>query len=79
MNATSRWLHGDRAALRHGVDAAHTLIGYATHYASALFWGLPFEAWLAIRPPRTAGGLLRHACAMSAVAAAIDYGVTPND
>ena len=76
-NATSHWLHGDRAASHGKPDAAHTLIGYATHHASALFWAVPFEAWLAARPPRTAGALLRDACAMSAIAAVIDYGATP--
>jgi hypothetical protein len=76
-NATSHWLHGDSAALHREPDAAHTLIGYATHHASALFWAVPFEAWLAARPPRTTAGLMRDACAMSAIAAAIDYGVTP--
>ena len=76
-NATSHWLHGDSAALHREPDAAHTLIGYATHHASALFWAVPFEVWLAARPPRTSAGLLRDACAMSAIAAAIDYGVTP--
>jgi hypothetical protein len=55
------------------VDAAHTLIGYATHHASTFSWALPFEAWLTIRPPRTAGELLQDACGMSAIAAAIDY------
>src|SRR5215210_1117496 len=76
-NTTSHWLHGDRAASQGEPDAAHTLIGYATHHASALFWAVPFEAWLAARPPRTTAGLLRDACAMSAIAAVIDYGVTP--
>jgi hypothetical protein len=76
-NATSHWLHGDSAALHREPDAAHTFIGYATHHASALFWAVPFEAWLAARPPCTTAGLLRDACAMSAIAAAIDYGVTP--
>jgi hypothetical protein len=76
-NATSHWLHGDSAASHREPDAAHTLIGYATHHASALFWAVPFEAWLAARPPRTTPGLLCDACAMSAIAAAIDYGVTP--
>src|SRR5437764_5213692 len=37
-NATSHWLHGDRAASQGEPDTAHTLIGYATHHASALFW-----------------------------------------
>ena len=76
-NATSHWLHGDRAALHREPDTVHTLVGYATHHASALFWAVPFETWLAARPPRTTAGLLRDACAMSAIAAAIDYGATP--
>ena len=76
-NATSHWLHGDSAASHREPDVAHTLIGYATHHASALFWAVSFEAWLDARPPRTSAGLLRDACAMSAIAAAIDYGVTP--
>ncbi|MGE3283690.1 MAG: hypothetical protein AB7H90_20625 [Alphaproteobacteria bacterium] len=76
-NATSHWLHGDGAALHREPDAAHTLVGYATHHASALFWAIPFEVWLAARPPRTTAGLLRDACVMSVIAAAIDYGVTP--
>ena len=76
-NATSHWLHGDRAASHREPDIAHTLVGYATHHASALFWAVPFEAWLAARPPCTTAGLLRDACVMSAIAAAIDYGATP--
>jgi hypothetical protein len=76
-NATSHWLHGDSAASHREPDTAHTLVGYATHHASALFWAVPFEVWLAARPPRTTAGLLRDACAMAAIAAAIDYGVTP--
>jgi hypothetical protein len=29
-----------------------------------LFWAVPFQAWLAARQPRTAGALLRDACAL---------------
>jgi hypothetical protein len=76
-NATSHWLHGDQAARYDELDAAHTLLGYTTHHASAVFWAVPFEAWLAIRPPRTSAELLRDACALSAIAAAVDYGLTP--
>lgn len=56
---------------------AHTGIGFATHHASAIFWALPFEAWLAHNPPRSLNELLRGAAAMSALAAAMDYGITP--
>jgi hypothetical protein len=76
-NATSHWLHGDRAALHREPDAAHTLVGYATHHVSALVWAVPFEIWLTARPPRTATRLLRDACVMSVIAAGIDYGATP--
>lgn len=77
VNATSHWLHGPDAAAHREFDASHTLVGYTTHHASAVFWAVPFEAWLAARPPRSAGTLLRDACAMSAIAAAVDYGLTP--
>jgi hypothetical protein len=68
---------GSGCSSTHQFDVAHTLLGYATHHASAIFWAVPFEAWLALRPPRTPADLLRNACAMSAIAAAVDYGVTP--
>jgi hypothetical protein len=76
-HATSHWLHGEKAGRRKTADVSHTLIGYGTHHASALFWALPFQAWLAARPPRTPAKLLRDALVMSAIAAAVDYGATP--
>jgi hypothetical protein len=76
-NSTSHWLHGDDAGHQENVDFAHTGVGFATHHASALFWALPFEAWLASNPPRSRAELLGDAAVMSAIAAAVDYGVTP--
>lgn len=76
INATSHWLHGEKAAACDQLDATHTLIGFATHYASAVFWALPFEFWRARRRAH-AGALLRGAAVTSAVAAAVDYGPTP--
>lgn len=77
VNATSHWLHGEKAAACDALDARHSLIGFATHYASAVFWALPFEFWRARHRPPTTGTLLRGACITSAVAAAVDYGITP--
>ena len=77
LNATSHWLHGDEAASVQRADAAHTAVGGATHHASALFWAVPFEAWQQYQPAPTTGALLRDAAAMSAIAAAVDYGLTP--
>lgn len=76
-NATSHWYHGDSAAIHADGDVAHTAVGYGTHHASALFWALPFQVWLEAQPPRSALELLRDASVMSAIAAAVDYGVVP--
>jgi hypothetical protein len=77
MNATSHWLHGDKAGAVAKPDVAHTAVGYATHHASAVFWALLFEAWLGRNAPRSPLRLLRDAAALSAIAAAVDYGITP--
>lgn len=76
-NATSHWLNGDEAANVDLPDAGHTLVGFLTHHASAIFWAAPFEAWLAANPPRSLATLLRDAFAMSGIAWAVDYGLTP--
>jgi hypothetical protein len=77
INATSHWLHGDRAGDVRRADVAHTAVGYATHHASAVFWALLFETWLGRRPARSPFALLRDAAALSAIAAAVDYGAMP--
>ena len=77
INATSHWLEGDAAADRRSADLAHTAVGAATHHASAVFWALSLELWLSRHPPRTTAVLLRDAAAMSAIAAAVDYGAVP--
>jgi hypothetical protein len=76
LNATSHWLHGEQAGFVRRADAAHTLIGFATHHASAWFWALLFERWLRSRP-RDPKSLLRDGAIMAAIAAAVDYGITP--
>jgi hypothetical protein len=77
LNATSHWLHGEQAGFVTGADAAHTLVGYGTHHASAWFWALLFERWLIARRPRAAAALFRDGALMAAIAAAVDYGMTP--
>jgi hypothetical protein len=76
-NATSHWLYGDNAARMQEVDFAHTGAGFATHHASAIFWSVPFEAWLEEHPPQSLTALLGSAAAVSALAAVVDYGITP--
>jgi hypothetical protein len=77
INATSHWLHGERAGAVAQADAAYTAVGYATHHASAWFWALLFERWLLAHPPPTTLALIKDAAAMSAVAAVVDYALVP--
>ena len=78
INAVSHWAWGDADARRDGFTWRHTVLGALTHGAAAVFWAYCFERLLAPRrtevtPARLAG----EAAATSALAAAIDYTVTP--
>jgi hypothetical protein len=77
LNATSHWVSGDAAANAELPSADHTLVGFLTHWLSAVFWAAPFEAWMAARPPRSLSELAGDAAVMSGIAAAVDYGATP--
>ena len=77
VNATSHWLHGERAAAVTRADLAHTAVGYATHHAATLFWAVLFERWIGARRPVRLLPILRDAMAMSAIAAVVDYTLTP--
>lgn len=77
VNATSHWLHGEKAAAVRRADLAHTGPALITHFASCAFWALPFARWLVSRPPRSPLHMLGEASLLSAFAAAFDYGVVP--
>ena len=77
LNATSHWLNGDGAGAFEGADLVHTGVGYATHHAATIFWALFFEGWTAGRPALSPASVAGGALALSAIAAAVDYGPTP--
>ncbi len=77
FNATSHWLNGDGAADRRRPDVRHTAVGLGTHVAATFFWALFFEAWMAARPTRDIGTVARRAAAIAALAATVDYTITP--
>ena len=78
VNATSHWLNGRAAASVRHADLRHTAVGALTHYAATLFWAVLFERCIARRRrPIAPLPMLGRALAMSALAAAIDYSVTP--
>ncbi|WP_174556972.1 hypothetical protein [Sinorhizobium americanum] len=71
-NATSQWLHGENAGHVRVADAKHTLLGYCTHHLSAIFWALPFEAWLSADRSGKATFTLRKAAITAAIAYLVD-------
>lgn len=75
LNATSHWRNGDGAARFRGIDVAHTGTGLATHLTATVFWASLFEAW---EGPYRRPGRLGRAIAVSALAAAVDYTITPH-
>ena len=77
-NATSHWAWGDEESFN-ALEPSfrHTAVGYATHHASALMWALFYHRWLAAERERTPGTIVRDAALMSAVAAFVDYNLTP--
>jgi len=76
-NATSQWLWGRSAWRRQRVDVRHTVVGYAIHHASSVFWATAFEAWQLLRPPPARGMTLRRAVTVAAVAGVVDYTLVP--
>lgn len=77
VKATAHWLYGERAAVPAGIDGRRALIGYATNHAAAVFWALLFEAARSRRRRDDLVGTATTAAGVSALAAAVDYGVMP--
>jgi len=78
VNATSHWLHGDRAARQASmdVDVAHTGVGAITNIGAGFFWGGLFGAYLHARQPAPAQ-IVRDGAVLGAVAGLLDYGILP--
>jgi hypothetical protein len=77
LNATAHWLHGDSSSMRKTTDVEHTGVGFATHHAAAVMWGLLFET-MRRRGRDDPPAVLKDALVTSAIAAIVDYGVTPH-
>src|SRR5437868_1262070 len=67
LNGPSQWIWGRRAPYRDGFSLRHTVVGYAIHHLSAIFWAALFER---ARPRRH---VLPAAIATSSVACFVDY------
>ncbi|WAC27156.1 hypothetical protein [Ancylobacter sp. SL191] len=74
LNATSHWYWGDAAGRSRELSFTHTAVGFLTHHAASVLWAGLFESARRLYPGRTALG---DALAVSAFAAAVDYGLVP--
>jgi hypothetical protein len=78
INAISHWAWGDADARRNGFSWKYTMIGALTNQAAALFWAFCFERLFASRNRRvTAPRRVAEAGALTGLACAIDYTITP--
>ena len=77
LHATGHWLNGDAAARERRVDLRHTGVGLATHVAATVFWAAFLEAWLLTQPARDRADVARRAATVAALAAVVDYTITP--
>lgn len=75
INATSHWIHGENAGQVTRWNARHTATGPVTHFASAMFWAVPFAAWYVWQRPRTFLHGFCGAAVLSAFAAFFGYRV----
>ncbi len=77
VNAPSHWFWGERALRRNDASWRFTLLGAATHHASALFWAVFYELLRARRKHPTPANAVVDAAAVTAVAAAVDLKLVP--
>lgn len=77
INATSHWAQGEEAARDPAPDVGRTVLGFATHHASSIFWAYLFEKLAGLRGRPGAPVLFRDAAAVAAIAAVVDYGLVP--
>jgi hypothetical protein len=77
LNATSHWLHGERAGRVRRLDVARTGVGLLTHIASALFWAVPYSLWLHRKSEWSAEEIIIGGAATAAMAATVDYLAVP--
>lgn len=77
QNAVSHWVWGERAKERHALSVRYTLLGYAIHHASSVFWGVIYEHYLKRAEPLPLPLELARALAFAALANFVDYRLTP--
>ncbi|MFL6549451.1 MAG: hypothetical protein ACJ8OJ_12200 [Povalibacter sp.] len=77
LNGPSQWLWGEEARTREA-SWRHTAVGYAIHHLSSNWWAVMYEAVSGDAGTRKrTSRILAEAAGVTAVAFAVDYGLTP--
>ena len=81
INAVTHCIWPRRALEQTGFSARHTLLGFAIHQASAIFWAVGFEAllrrWTRGAPRARPAATSAAAAATALTAYVVDYHVVP--
>lgn len=78
LNAISHWIHGDKAFKHVHFDLSHTVTGYAIHHASSIFWAQIYAYLLARNHRSQPLSHHQYACLIAAIAAFVDFNLTPS-
>jgi hypothetical protein len=77
INAVSHW-YWDTEALRHGQPSLkYTLPGYLTHHAASIFWAAAYEQGFGRAARRSPAAALAAGAVVAALAAFVDFTLTP--
>lgn len=78
INAISHWIWGDSAFEHDEADIAHTVVGFGIHHVCSIFWAIIYEYSVCQRPDKGGKHPLRDAAVVAALAALVDYNLTPH-
>lgn len=78
LNAVSHWVFGDRSLAQDRPSWLYTVVGYLTHHAASVFWGVLYaKAGGAREEAKRPAAAIAGTAAAASVACFVDYELTP--
>ena len=77
INAVSHWYWGRKAMRQDDASVKYTVPGYLTHHGASIFWADSIERLFDRRSRRDPPTALATGATVAALAAAVDYTITP--
>jgi hypothetical protein len=76
-NGPAQWIYGTQAAHRREVSCSHTLVGYAIHHLSSVWWAYVQRRLFPARHARSVAAHLGQGAITAVMANIVDYKVVP--